>query len=123
MKKRKIGKYKNIIVKTKDGKFDSKKEYSVWLKLKRKQELGLIRDLKRQVPFVLIPTQYEIVEKKKKVVERECVYIADFVFTICESGEEVICDVKCDKTEIDPIFVIKRKLMRYLLNKIIIILK
>lgn len=104
-------KYNNKIIKRKDGKFDSKKEYSVWLKLKRQQEMGLIKNLKRQVPFVLIPSQYEIVGKKKKLVERECKYIADYVWIDCITNETVVAD--CKGGILTPEFIIKRKLMLY----------
>lgn len=111
MQKRKRGKYNNKIIKTKDGKFDSKKEYSVWLKLKRQQELGKIKNLQRQVPFVLIPTQYEMIGTKKYIVERECKYIADFVWIDCQSGENIVAD--CKGGIMTPEFIIKRKLMLY----------
>lgn len=113
-------KYNNKIIHRKDGKFDSKKEYSVWLKLKRQQEMGLIRDLKRQVPFVLIPTQYEIVDKKRKVIEKECKYVADYVWIDNETNESVIADCKGIQT---PEFVIKRKLMLYIFGIKIKIIK
>lgn len=111
MKKKRTGKYKNIIVKTKEGKFDSKKEYSIWLKLKRQQEKGLICDLQRQVPFVLIPTQYETIDKNKKVVEKECKYIADYVWIDNETNKTVVAD--CKGSILTPEFIIKRKLMLY----------
>lgn len=114
MKKRKIGKYKNIIVKTKDGKFDSKKEHSVWLKLKKQQEMGLIKNLKRQVPFVLI-------EKSKWGRERK--YIADFVYTDCETGELVVADCKSDATESDAVFSLKSRLFAEIYDKKIKIIK
>lgn len=113
-KTRSKGKYKNIIVKTKDGKFDSKKEHSVWLKLKRQEEMGLIRDLKRQVPFVLI-------EKSKWGRERK--YIADFVYIDCEMGELVVADCKSDATENDAVFSLKARLFAEIYNKKIKIIK
>lgn len=114
MKKKKTGKYKNIIVKTKDGKFDSKKEHSVWLKLKRQEGMGLIQDLKRQVPFVLI-------EKSKWGRERK--YIADFVYTDCETGELVVADCKSDSTENDAVFSLKARLFAEIYGKEIKIIK
>lgn len=108
------GKYHNIIIKTKDGKFDSKKEYSIWLKLKRQEERGLIKDLKRQVPFVLI-------EKSKWGRERK--YIADFVYTDCETGELVVADCKSDATENDALFSLKERLFAEIYDKQIKIIK
>lgn len=101
-------KYNNTKVKTKYGTFDSKKEYSIWLTLLRKQEMGLIRNLDRQVPFLLIPTQYETIKGKKKLIERECKYIADFVYNDINSNQQIVFDCKGVKT---PEYIIKRKLM------------
>ena len=56
--------------------------------------------LKLQVPFVLI-------EKNNK--ERECKYVADFVYTNAKSGERIVEDVKGMQTEV---FKIKKKLMK-----------
>ncbi len=96
--------------------FDSKLEYHRWLYLKSLQDKGQIKNLQRQVPFELIPTQTEeeIVQLKtkekvvSKVVERPCKYIADFVYTNTK-GEQVIEDTKGMKL---PDYIIKRKLMR-----------
>ena len=110
---------------TSDGVFDSRKEYHFWCILKRRQENGEITDLQRQVKFVLIPTQYEIVEEftskghrkeTKKVAERECSYVADFVFTDVASGQRKVIDVKSEITEKNKEFVIKRKLMLWVHN-------
>lgn len=114
MKKKRIGKYNNKIVKTKDGKFDSKKEYSIWLKLKRQQERGLICNLQRQVPFVLM-------EESKWGQARK--YIADFVYTDCKTGELVVADAKSNATEVDPVFSLKARLFAEIYNKEIKILK
>ena len=83
-------KFNNKKFENEDGKWDSKGEYERWLFLKDAQRNGLIIDLRRQVKFVLIPTQYrtEIVHLKTKdkevrrVAEREITYTADFVYEI-----------------------------------------
>lgn len=86
-----------------DGiKFDSKKEASRYLELKRMQDAKLITDLALQTKFKLIPSQ----KIDGKVVERECSYKADF--TYCENGKLVVEDTKGVKT---PEYIIKRKLM------------
>ena len=112
-------KYKNTKIEQDGERFDSKKEYYEWLKLKRLEEMGLIFNLRRQVPFVLIPTQYETytettktgkVKEKKRVVEKECKYIADFVYIDKETGKTVVCDTKSEATKI-PAYKIKKKLM------------
>jgi hypothetical protein len=118
-------KYGNQKVTTADGSmFDSKKEATRWFELQLLQKAGMITDLRRQVKFVLIPTQYSVHERfgkkgqqlkpLKKVLEQECSYIADFVYHDVRLGETVVEDVKGYR---DPAsagyakFVIKRKLM------------
>ena len=109
-------KFKNKTVSTAEGVFDSMLEYEHWLELKARAEAGEIQDLRRQVPFELIPRQTEWVEKqlktKTKMVEifREhpVNYIADFVYY--ENGKQIIEDSKGMPT---PDYIIKRKLMRW----------
>ena len=117
--KRPTAKFGNKKVVTDEGTFDSKKEYNTWCELKLMEKAGEITDLQRQVKFVLIPAQYEDIEVvsktgktkiKKQLVERECSYIADFVFTIKETGETTVLDTKSEAT-ITPEFKIKKKLM------------
>ena len=82
--------------------FDSRKEAQRWAELKLLERAGQIYNLQRQVSFVLIPKQ----TRNGKVVERPCVYKADFVYT--ENGEEVVEDAKGMRTKE---YTIKRKLM------------
>ncbi len=107
-------KYRNQQVTVGDETFDSGKEYRRFCELKLLQRAGKIKDLQRQVKFVLIPTQRESDEigvrggvKKGKVIEYECAYIADFVYTN-DKGETVVEDTKGFKTKD---YIIKRKLM------------
>lgn len=83
--------------------FDSKKEATRYAELKLLQRAGEIFDLQRQVPFTLIPKQ----TRDGKVIERPCVYKADFVYKE-KDGTEVVEDVKgvCTKE-----YRIKKKLM------------
>ena len=83
--------------------FDSKKEATRYAELKLLQRAGEIFDLQRQVPFTLIPKQ----TRDGKVVERPCVYKADFVYKE-KDGTEVVEDTKGMRTKE---YVIKRKLM------------
>lgn len=83
--------------------FDSVLERDRFIILEEDQREGKISDLRRQVKYVLIPTQ----KIGGKVVERECSYIADFVYKL-PSGEEVVEDTKGFATKD---FIIKRKLM------------
>jgi len=101
---------------TLDGQtFDSKKEYARWCDLKLLERVGKIRDLQRQVKFVLIPAQFESVWDdrrkqfgKSKCIERECAYMADFVYTDMKTGLTTVEDTKGFKTKD---YIIKRKLM------------
>ena len=87
-------------------KHDSKKEAKRWLELNLLQRAGEIHDLKRQVPFELIPAQFI----DGKCVERSVKYIADFVYTT-RDGREVVEDTKSPATRKNKEYVIKRKLM------------
>lgn len=101
--------------------FDSKKERDRYLVLKHQERQGLISDLQLQVPFELIPAQY--VEEKtvtkrgkekvsKKLIERKCQYIADFVYT--RNGEVLVEDVKGYRNSTAyAVFSVKRKMMLY----------
>lgn len=53
-----MGKYGNKTVVFNGERFDSKREEKRWKDLLLLQEAGVIRDLKRQVKFELVPTQY-----------------------------------------------------------------
>ena len=98
--------------------FDSRKEARHYCELLLLVNGGYIKNLQRQVKYVLIPAQYEVVERYdksgkrlkdgKKLVERECSYVADFVYE--EDGKTVVEDTKGMKTKD---YIIKRKLMLY----------
>lgn len=87
--------------------FDSKKELVRYCELKLLEKGGEITDLKRQVPFMLVPNQIE----DGRVVERAVKYIADF--TYYENGQFVVEDVKSPVTRTDA-YKIKRKLMLHI---------
>lgn len=106
-------KYHAHKVKVGDEVFDSRKELRRWEELCMLEKAGHISGLKRQVKYLLIPSQRETIIKKGKprqgkVIEREVSYIADFVYT--ENGQVIVEDVKGFKTKD---YVIKRKLMLY----------
>lgn len=82
--------------------FDSKKEMQRYKELKLLEKAGEITNLRRQVKYVLIPSQ----RIDGKLAERECSYKADIVYE--ENGETVVEDVKGVKTEG---YIIKRKMM------------
>lgn len=111
-------KYKNTKVVVDGITFDSKKEAARYKELKLLEAAGEISNLERQVKFVLIPTQREpdFVGvrggiKKGKVIEKECSYLADFVYI--RDGEVIVEDTKGIRTKD---YIIKRKLMLYLLG-------
>lgn len=115
-----MSKYHSKKITTADGTFDSMKEYHRWGVLKQLQERGIITDLERQKRYVLIPAQREPDikgprggVKKGKVIERECVYIADFGYYDKKKNTYVVEDCKGFKT---PDYLIKRKLMLYTYN-------
>lgn len=96
--------------------FDSKREAARYQDLRLMEKAGEIRDLQRQVKYTLIPAQYEHPESttkngRGKCLERECAYIADFVYTaiLPDCGTiTVVEDTKGFKTKD---YIIKRKLM------------
>lgn len=109
-------KYGNRTISNALGEFDSKGEYQRWLFLLDAQKSGLITNLRRQVEYILLPTQYktEIVHLKTKdkevqrVAERAVTYIADFVYE--KDGIVVAEDFKGFP---DDKYPIKRKMMLY----------
>lgn len=89
----------------KDGHtFDSKKEAGRYTELKILEKAGIISRLKCQVPFELIPAQYE----NGKCIERSCKYFADF--TYWQDGQYIVEDAKGVKTDA---YRIKKKAMLY----------
>jgi len=99
-------KYKAKKVKCDGHTFDSQKEYNRYCELKFLEKQGVIKDLKCQVKYVLIPTQRD---KSGKLLEREKSYYADFCYYL--KGELVVEDVKGFKTEA---YKLKRALMLWI---------
>lgn len=95
--------------------FASQKEADRWRELQLLERAGKITELRRQVPFLLIPTQrVEVWNEKKqrfvsRVAERKCSYYADFVYM--QDGNQIVEDAKGKRTKE---YVIKRKLMLWL---------
>ena len=98
--------------------FDSCREAGRFQELRLLERAGEISDLRLQVKYVLIPTQrapsFEVYKrgpnkgrrKPGEVLEKECAYIADFVYV--KDGETVVEDAKGYRTDV---YIIKRKLM------------
>lgn len=97
-----MSKYRNRKTKVDGMLFDSRHEATRWIELKYMERAGLITDLRRQVPFELIPA----VRSGRKVIQRAITYVADFVYT--QSGKQVIEDAKGVKTDV---YRIKKKLL------------
>ena len=114
----KINKYHNKATIVDGISFMSRKEARRYQELLLLQRAGVIQNLRMQERFVLIPSQYETFERYgakgqrlkdgTRLLEKECVYIADFVYM--ENGELVVEDTKGFKTKD---YIIKRKLMLY----------
>lgn len=110
MKRKRGSKYRAIKTEVDGIVFDSRKEANRYIELKLLQTGGEISDLRRQVRYVLIPAQYRKEGQKTKLIERECEYIADFVYVDNKTGETIVEDTKGIRT---PAYKIKRKLMLY----------
>ncbi len=87
--------------KVKDGDlvFDSRKEYRRWQELLLFEKAGVIKGLRRQVKYELLP-------RVPGKWPRPVVYIADFVYH--EGKKEVVEDVKGYKTDV---YKLKKRLM------------
>ena len=111
-------KYGNTKVVVDDIVFDSKREYQRYEFLKLMEHGGIVRDLKRQVKYELIPkiTHIETVHMKTKDKQVERVdqlpitYTCDFEYVIVETGELITEDVKISKQMIPKEFSLKAKL-------------
>lgn len=96
--------------------YDSMKEYRRFKELSLLERAGAIQNLQRQVKYVLIPAQRAFTNeidkkgnfKKGKLLERECSYIADFVYVDMQTGRLTVEDTKGFRTKD---YIIKRKLM------------
>ena len=85
--------------------FDSLKEASRYQELRLMERGGVIKDLRRQVPFELIPKQ-----RIRGLVHQPVRYIADFVY-LDENGYQVVEDVKGVRTQA---YIIKSRLLLWL---------
>lgn len=97
-----MSKYHSTPTEVNGIRFDSKREAKRWTELRLMERAGKIQKLKRQVKYLLIPSQY----RDGKCIEREASYIADFVYI--KDGHLVVEDCKGFRT---PEYKLKRKLM------------
>lgn len=104
-----MSKYNNRKVRCFGETFDSILECERYKYLKALEQQKVISNLRRQVKYVLLPSQKD--SKTQKTIEREISYLADFVY---EKGSQTIVeDVKGLRTDV---YKIKRKLMLYFHN-------
>lgn len=96
-------KYRNVQTAIGKKVFSSKKEAKRYQELLIMEKAGLIHDLMTQVSYELIP---------KQEGERNCIYVADFVYKT-QFGTLKVEDAKGFRTKD---YVIKRKLMLWLKN-------
>lgn len=99
-------------------KFDSAAEAERYQELLLLQRAGTIKDLQRQRQYQLIPAQKletprVYADGHRRLMESAVVYVADYVYTDVATGKTVVEDVKGMAR---PEYVLKRKLMKYLLN-------
>ena len=105
------------------GEFDSRAEFWRYAELLEMQRKGLINGLQRQIKYEIIPAirvQKEIALKTKtKVVERveekAAHYTCDFQYT--QDGVLVIEDAKSEATRKEKDYVLRRKLMKHLIQE------
>lgn len=93
-----------------DGKmvrFASTKEAERYDYLRLLEITHKISNLRRQVKYVLIPAQRD---PKGRLVERQAVYTADFVYRDSR-GVEIVEDAKSPPTRKEKDYILRRKLM------------
>lgn len=96
------------------GSHASKKEHDRAAQLRLWERAGVISGLREQVSYELIPAQYGTCGTDFKgrpvrvLLERAVRYVADFVYTDCDTGDTVVEDTKGVRTRD---YIIKRKLM------------
>ena len=105
------------------GEFDSKAEFLRYVELLEMQRKGLIKSLQRQVKYEIIPAIRVVKEKvlktKIKLVERTdelaAHYTCDFQYE--QDGVLVIEDAKSRATRLEKDYVLRRKLMKHLIQE------
>lgn len=90
--------------------YDSRKEYRRAVELERLEQQGVILNLRKQVRYLLAPSQYMSGIKGKPVcVRRELSYVADFVYVLHGNNLEIVEDSKGFKTKE---YLHKKRLMK-----------
>ena len=98
----KTGKHRNRKTLYEGITFDSAKEAKRWQELSLLQQVGAIRDLRRQVSYDLWACNGERIAR----------YFADMVYYDIAIGREVVEDVKSPHTRKLPVYRLKMKILR-----------
>lgn len=106
-------KYRSVLTEAEGITFPSKAEALRWGELRLLERAGLIRDLQRQVAFVLAEGVRLAGEAKAKPALR---FIADFVYTDTDNGRQVVEDCKSPATAAKEAYRIKKHLMKSVLG-------
>ena len=102
----KQNKYKNKKVQYKGMKFDSIKERNRYLQLLQLEKLGIIQNVRTQVPFLLLDT----IRYKGKTYPK-VQYYADFQYKDVKTGKTIVEDVKSEITRKDKVYRLKIKML------------
>lgn len=94
-------KYRNVPTVIDGIRFDSKKEAKRWGELRLLKKAGEIDDLSRQLTYN-ISVQGILI----------CKYTADFDYFDCKKQKIIVEDVKSPATRKNPVYRIKKKLMK-----------
>lgn len=111
-----VNKYRNCKTEVDGILFDSKREARYYLYLKQLEKDGKISDLRRQVPYELVPAVWrdEVVHLKTKdktvrrQVQRPITYVADFVYVDASDGSTKVVDAKGLRLKD---YILKKKMM------------
>lgn len=99
-------KYRNRVFERNGEEYRSEKEYNRHMTLIHKVHFSEISNLQREVVYELIPSV--ILNGRKKPPIR---YIADFVYF--QNGREVVEDVKSPITKKNPVYRLKKHLLKW----------
>ena len=80
-------------------KFDSEKECRRWCELQMLEKAGEVTGLERQVPYELIPSQWEGEGKHRRCIERAISYKADFVYKDKDGKKVYTTDIVAENVE------------------------
>lgn len=95
-----VRKYRNKPVEIDGVKFDSKAEAKRWGELKLLERAGQIAGLELQPSFALVVNGVKV-----------CTYRGDFAY-VAVNGPRVIEDVKSPATRANPVYRLKKKLLK-----------